>query len=125
MAYEGALCNVPGIKAGADLSAAQFLAVKVDTDGDVVLAGAGEVALGILQDKPAADGRAATVAAAGVSKCVFGADSVTPGMLLAADANGKLIEAVTGDFVIGICREGGDTDEIGSVILTSSHIVPA
>ncbi len=121
MAYEGALCNIPGLKAGADLSTKQFFAVKVDTDGDVVLAGAGEVAVGILQDKPAADGRAATVADGGVSKCVFGA-TVAPGALVMSDANGKLITATTGNYVIGICREGGDADEIGSVILGSHHI---
>lgn len=86
MAYEDAGKQI-SVLAGADLSASQYRAVKVNSAGQVVLCGAGETAIGILQNRPAS-GKVATVMVAGVSKMVAGAP-IAAGDLVASDAAGK------------------------------------
>lgn len=113
MAWEQPLQCISLI-AATDLSAKQFYAVKVDSNGKAALAGAGERAAGILQNDPAS-GKVANVMALGVSKAVYGA-SVTAGAELEVDANGKLITASTGK-VVGIALESGSANEIHSVLL--------
>ncbi|SCM71512.1 hypothetical protein KL86PLE_100245 [uncultured Pleomorphomonas sp.] len=78
--------------AGADLSSSQYLFVKLDANAQVVVAGAGEDAIGVLQNKPAA-GQAATVRVGGLSKVVAGA-AITAGARVASDASGKAKTAV-------------------------------
>jgi hypothetical protein len=77
--------------AAADLSAKQFYAVKVDSNGKAALAGAGEVAIGVLQNKPGS-GQAATIRIAGATKMVASA-AVAAGALVAANAAGKSVTA--------------------------------
>ncbi|MBC7289388.1 MAG: DUF2190 family protein, partial [Armatimonadetes bacterium] len=73
-------------EAGEDLSAAQYLAVKLGTsDGTVVKAGATDQAIGILQNAPSS-GEAARVRMFGTTKAVAGA-AITRGSLVAVDAN--------------------------------------
>ncbi len=93
MAYEDPGKQI-SLLAGADLSAKQYYAVKVDANGKVVVAGAGELAIGILQNKPAA-GQIATVMVTGISKMVAGG-VVASGELVASDAVGKAKAAVKG-----------------------------
>lgn len=102
---------------GADLSTKQFHAVKVDAAGEAVLAGAGENAIGILQDY-AEDGQAATVMVLGVTRAYLGG-VVASGANVTPDANGKLVTAGGGDAVIGICLEGGTTGELRPVELAT------
>lgn len=84
--------------AAADLSAAQYCAVKLDTNGKVVLAGAGEDAIGVLQNSPSLD-QVATVAVGGVSLMKAGG-AVAVG-LVQSGANGVVAVAVTTKFIIG------------------------
>lgn len=130
--------NVQSLVAAADLSAAQFRAVKVNSSGQVALAAAGEFAIGILQNKPTA-GQTATVVTVGpVSKAVAGG-SITAGALVAADASGKLKAAVLGrtdtqqheaadpligSSVIGVALESASADDVFAVLLTSSGAAP-
>ena len=116
MAYEVPL-EVLTLAAGADLSANQYYAVKVNASGQIVLAGAGENAIGILQDKPTS-GQVGTVMALGISKAIYGA-SVTAGQNLAADASGKLVPASGEAAVIGVALESGSANEIHSVLLVT------
>ena len=113
MAYE-----IPGIlasfTAGEDLSSAQYLAVKIDSNGNIVKAGAGERAIGILQDKPK-NGQAGSVMLYGISKAVYGA-SVTAGSALEVGSGGKLIPHSSGT-VVAVALESGSADEIHSVKL--------
>lgn len=119
--------------AGADLSSSQFLAVKADTaDGDAVLAGAGEMAVGILQNKPG-NTEEATVAVAGIVKAKAGA-SVTQGTPVSVNASGKIVTAtlasvdtsdggaaadpVNGSYVLGIAMQSADADDVFSILLT-------
>lgn len=125
--------------AGADLTNAQYLAVKLNSTGQVVLAGAGEKALGILQNNPGA-GQAATVAVGGVSKMRAGgviapfasvtpnadgeAITATPGAVKTDDA-GAALDDVLGSFVLGdALLEANSADgDIISVLITKAGIV--
>lgn len=104
MAYQQAQTNIT-LKAGADLSAKQYFFVKIDTDGDVVLAGNGENAIGVLQNAPA-EGEAANIAVAGVSKVIIGdTTSLDSGSVISSDANGKATLGVSTDFALAILIE--------------------
>lgn len=99
--------------AGADLSAAQFKAVKVTSSG-VVLAGDGEAADGVLQNNPKS-GQSATVAYSGLSKFIAGGN-VSIGDFIASDANGKAKTAVKGRT--NTSDAGSSTDAlVGSFVL--------
>jgi hypothetical protein len=77
--------------AGADLQNYPFAPVRLDTTGRVVLAGANERAIGILQNKPNA-GEAASVMLYGISKAVA-AGAITIGSPVVAAANGRVSAA--------------------------------
>lgn len=104
MAYQQSQTNIT-LKAGADLSAKQYFFVKIDTDGDVILAGNGENAIGVLQNAPA-EGEAANIAVAGVSKVIIGdTTSLDSGSVISSDANGKATLGVSTDFALAILIE--------------------
>lgn len=98
--------QVPGFKpgclvAGADLSAKQFYAVKLNSAGEVVLAGDGELSIGLLQNKPVS-GEACEIDMDGISKAVMGGTTANANTKLASDGNGKLITAASGKHVVAI-----------------------
>jgi hypothetical protein len=100
MAFEEALTSeTVSFPAGADLSGNQYYAVKLDTTAAlarIVLAGEGDKVIGILQDKPAAAGRAGCVAIGGKTKAVAGG-SITAGDRVVQDSTGKLVTVGSGD----------------------------
>src|SRR5687768_2741480 len=134
MAFENPLYCPPGLVAGADLSAHQFKFVKLSGTGlqVVVCSAAGENAFGVLQDKPDAQGKAASVATLGVSKVVAGG-AIAPGDLVTTDAQGRAIAAakastntadagaasdpLVGSHVQGVAMTGGATGQLISVDL--------
>jgi hypothetical protein len=80
--------------AGADLRNYPFAPVRLDaTTGRVVLAGANERAIGILQNKPNA-GETAVVMLYGISKAVA-AGAISIGSPVVAAANGRVTAAGT------------------------------
>lgn len=87
------------IDAGADLSAAQYKAVVV---GGTIAADS--TAIGLLQNKPAASGRAATVGYAGLMKA-YAAAAITAGARLTVTTSGYVTTAtsaqIDGGFVVG------------------------
>jgi len=101
------------IPAAADLSAAKYYFVKVNSSGQVALCLDGERPDGILQNKPAAAGRAAAVQITGESFIECGA-AVTAGDELAPDGTGAAITAVSGDEVGAVALGSGTGD--GSII---------
>ena len=118
MAYQQAQTNIT-LKAGADLSAKQYFFVKIDANGDVVLAGNGENAIGVLQNAPAS-GEAANIAVAGVSKVIIGdTTSLDSGVVISSDANGKATLGVSTDFALAILIE--DTTANGDVVSCLIH----
>lgn len=95
MAYE-----IPGqmisFQAAADLSAYQFRFVKLDANGQVnICSAATDIPIGILQDKPAAQGRAANVMLDGISKVVGGAN-LAKGDQVGTDNQGRAVALVAG-----------------------------
>lgn len=99
---------IPG-EAAADLSAGQYRAVVIDSNGQFARAGAGVAIAGVQQNKPAAQGRAISVMKDGVSKAEAGA-AITAGAKVTTDANGKFVAATTGDFVSGFAWTAAGAD---------------
>lgn len=124
--------------AGADLSAKQSFFVKLNNQGAVVLAGAGEAAIGTLRNKPTS-GQTATVQVSGVAKVVLGG-TVAAGARVASDADGKAVtatlgrtntsdagsatDALLGSNVMGIAFEGGVAGDVVAVLLQPVGAAP-
>lgn len=105
--------------AGADLTGKRYYAVKIDTDGEIVLAGDGESAVGILMTEGTA-GQAVRVMLSGIAYAILGAAVVNAGTNLAVDAQGKLVTAGAGDAVIAYTLEaGGAQGDVVPVALTT------
>ena len=106
-----------GVKAGADLSSSQYIAVKFDGSGDIIAAGAGELAIGILQNAPA-DEASADVAIPGGGALAACGGTVAAGAFLKADANGKLVATTTdNDFYVARAITAGVANDV-------IHVVP-
>jgi hypothetical protein len=120
MATENRLQTIT-LVAAADLSAEQFTHIEAGA----VQAGAGEKAVGILQNKPTS-GQSATIAIAGsISKVVAGA-AVSAGAQVASDATGRAVTATTSDVVTGTAlTAAGAADEIFEVLLAEGTTVSA
>jgi len=115
MAFEDSKKSVT-LEAGADLSAKQFFFVSVSADGQVDATGDGAYAVGVLQNDPAAAGRAAEVAISGISKVSCGG-TVTRGGPVSSDTNGEAVDSATGDVILGEALETGSDGAIISIIL--------
>lgn len=104
----------------ADLSAKQFYFVKVDSSGEAALAGSGENAIGILQNKPNTTGSelTASIETLGISQVVLGG-TVTAGGNLMSDAAGKAVAHTGTNAVLAIALESGVSGERISCILVT------
>ncbi len=116
MAYEQGLRNI-GVPASADLSASQFCFMTINSSGQLALPTAGGDADGILQDKPNAAAVQGELAIGGVSKAVVGTGGVTAGDLVAVDAAGKVVTAVTGNKIVGRALSTGAASAIIPVLI--------
>lgn len=84
--------------AAADLSASQYLAVKRDASGNVVVVTAAtDEAIGILQNKPKAAGQMCEIVVIGVTKMVA-VGVIAPVDAVAFDAAGKAVTAARTGF---------------------------
>lgn len=124
--------------AAADLSAKQYFAVKVDSNGAAAVAGAGELACGILQNAPAS-AAIAVVRVSGISKMI-GGGTVAKGSAVAADSSGKgkvavagktdtsdagaSADALIGSHVLAIALGLGAADTAFAVLITHSGAIP-
>ncbi|NPV72075.1 MAG: DUF2190 family protein [Firmicutes bacterium] len=134
MAYEIPVFDFT-LEAAADLSASQYRFVRVDANGRAALCGAGQPAVGVLQNKPSAAGQAAQVRALGITKVVAGA-AIAKGALVASDASGQAVAAtvttantttgaLTGSHVAGIALEAAAAaGGVISVLLLPMGAVP-
>lgn len=112
-----ALNEGANLVAGADLSAAQFLAVKANsTARQVVLASTGgEAITGILQDTPTS-GQVATVCFEGFTKAQAGVGGWTSGQALMTEAaTGKLVAQTSTNAKVAVAHETVNANEIGLV----------
>lgn len=119
-AFENIRNTLPGIEAGANLSAVQFAAVQLNSDGEAILpAGQGAVIAGVLQNKPT-EGQAASIAIVGSVTKVLSNGAFDPGDFLTVNTNGKFEEAASGDYIAGVAVTGVDgADEIGTMVITA------
>jgi hypothetical protein len=128
MTYE-----IPGktvtLPAGEDLSGFQFRFVTLQADGNVDASAADDGAIGVLQNKPAAVGRAATVMTDGVSKVEVGTGDVTAGdRVVCVDATtnrGRITVAddTADEFVVGIALADGAAGELVPVQIITGGTV--
>ena len=117
MAYENVTETIPGVVAAADLSAKQHTFVLIDTNGKVAAnTVSGGPVVGVLQDKPNADGKAASVGVAGVTKLVAGG-TVASGAKVMSHTDGTGILCTAGLFFAGIVLIGADAGEVMTVQL--------
>lgn len=103
------------LEAGQDLSAKQFYFVTVAADGQIDPTGDGVNATGVLQNDPAAAGRAAEVAIIGQTKVVAGG-SVSAGDAVASTATGTAVTAATGDIVLGTALDDAASGETFRIV---------
>jgi hypothetical protein len=118
-------------EAARDLSAYQYHAVKINTDGriDYANTGGGDVAIGVLQNAPAALGEAAEVAVLGTSLLYVtgGTTDVTVGCHVGSDSNYRGVK-VTADKAayFAVALELGDSDgDLVEVLLTGPQYLAA
>ena len=102
--------------AGESLTAAQFLFVTLESDGQIDLAdGAGEQCIGVLENDPATGGEA-TVTVSG--KCrVKAGGTIAAGAAIATDTAGKAATAGTGNVIMGYALEGGVANQVIAIEL--------
>lgn len=103
------------LEAGQDLSTKQYCFMTVAADGQIDPTGAGLMAQGVLQDQPAAAGRAALVAIEGKVKVVCGA-AVTRGGPVASTSTGTATNATTGNIILGTALETGASGRIIEIL---------
>lgn len=104
--------------AEADLSASQYMFVTVTATGGVVLSGAGETAIGILQNDPTL-GQAATVRVAGISQVSVGA-LIATGAQVEVDLNGEAITQAAAACMGIMLLGAANAHEIGTILIDRS-----
>ena len=126
MATQQALVCIT-LPAGGDLSTAQWKLVDVNSSGQaVVVSAANARAIGVLQNDPAAAGREAEIAIAGVVKILVGAVAVAAGDEVEADASGSILTAAgAGSNIIGKCLVGAAAGGLAEVLFQPRGVVAA
>lgn len=116
-AYEEKLQTIT-VPAGSDLSTKQYYPMVVNSSKQLALAtGEGGDAVGILQDAPAAAGRAGCLGIAGVSKAIAGG-TITAGSRVTIDVNSKLVAVTSGDdWSFGVAMSAAAINTIFSVLI--------
>jgi hypothetical protein len=117
MSYEEVLVTI-SVEAAEDLSASQYLMVALDSNGQITSpTGTGARMLGVLQDKPNAQGQVGSVAISGVTKVV--SDGIAPaGTEASSSSVGKILGASIGNYVIGTTLEAATAaDDIVNVLI--------
>jgi hypothetical protein len=126
------------LPAGSDLSAKQFYFVKLSA-GKLALASTGEAAIGVLQDKPNADGQPGLVAIGGRTQVIAGG-SISVDAAIKSDSAGKAAtasaatvdtsntggaaDAVVASNVMGYALEAASSGDIFAMLLTPRGAVP-
>lgn len=113
----------PGIcrsyAANADLSTKQYFLVKRHTVAGqcALVAATTDLPIGLLQNKPAAAGRAAEVMMIGWSKAnVAAATDIAIGDKLGPDANGRLVQKTANNDIVSAIAEEAATAATGDII---------
>lgn len=106
-------------KANADLSAQQYQFVQLSAADTVSMASGptGEANYGVLQNKPAAAGRAAEVTILGFTK-VKASTAITANALITSNTSGKAVTSTSAQVVLGraLTAAGAENDIIEAFI---------
>jgi hypothetical protein len=121
--YEESLVCI-SLPASTDHSSNQYKFVTVNSSGQVALTGNGAEVDGVLQDKPAAANRQASVAISGVTKVLLGTGGVTAGDDVASAASGLCVTAATGDVIVGRALQTGSSGDIVAILLKLGNKAP-
>ena len=113
------------LEAGADLSSLQYNLVKLDANGRAVVCdadSAGQVPIGVLQNKPDASGKAATILVVGVTKIEAGVAFNEGDRIAASDGSstaddGQAVVADASDCVVGQMIVACSADEISTAVI--------
>lgn len=119
---QGVSANDVTFKAAGDLSSKQFYFVKLDADGKVEACGANEVSIGILQNKPDVEDKAARVRIGGTSKLVMNETCDEGEAITSTSAgDGEVVDA--GDEYFGaIALEAATAqDDVIEVLITHAY----
>lgn len=114
------------LASGSDLSAAQYKAIVLSSDGAVDLAGVNAKAIGFLMSVPSATVGGITEIATqgGGAKAIAGA-TVTAGDELTVDSAGDVITAVSGSNVVGIAMESAVDGDVFGILVTTAKSTAA
>lgn len=118
---------IPGLLAGADLSAAakRYCALQIETAGTVNISGTSEAEfIGFLQDTPASGAPAEIAGAFGGSKA-RAAGTITPGQFLKTNSSGHLlaIGAFETARAVAYALEGAVSGDIFSVLVLEPTLI--
>jgi hypothetical protein len=112
MAYE--IVKTKSIKATTAIPS-QFVFVKLDSNGQIVVAGSGQYAIGVCQDKPGAGDPGAVCYPGDITKVLCGG-SFAAGQDVGSDASGNAVAAVTAGAVLGMALSAGASGSIATII---------
>lgn len=117
--------GIPGLTASADLTGSQFLFAIVDGEKTVGLAGNGEAADGVIQNKPDS-GQAVALAIPGDTSKVRAGAAVAAGAEVMSNASGEGITlAGSGSVSLGKCLTAvANAAELMTVALSTPGKVP-
>lgn len=122
MAVELQGFDIGFLKASTDLSAYQHHGVKISATNFTAEPATAVAVDGILQNKPAAAGRACQIRISGVSKVELGG-AVTAGNKATTDLNGKLIATTTNnDRFVGTFLEAGDSGDTVTMLVEPGYL---
>lgn len=118
--------RVQAFEAGADLTDKQNYLVKMDTDDAVILAGAGENAIGVnVENAELAQTTGVVMEAGAIIEVVAGA-AIAGGAKVASDAQGRVITATAAAHVLGVCKKSvAAADELAEIIWHPQGILAA
>lgn len=109
MAYDNPSILIT-LEAAADLSASQFRGVKVTAAQTCnAVSASTDRAIGVLQNKPSAAGRAATIVTEGITKAEAGA-AIAAGAVVMFNASGKVITATATNLGHGFALQAAGAD---------------
>lgn len=114
MAYES-LKALKSLVATSTLAAKQYYFVKLDANGQIVVAGSGNYAIGVVQDKPAA-GQVGSVCGPGDVTKVYCGGTFAAGDEVSSDSSGKAVAATSGAFVLGQALTAGADGYVATII---------
>lgn len=116
MAVESTLQAI-SVQASTDLSSNQYMFVFVNSSGQLAASAVDGDIVGVLQDKPAAQGRAGNVAFAGRTKIKLGG-TVAAGNRVTSDASGNAIAIASGSAVsAGVALTSGTNGQIVDMLI--------